>query len=159
MQTEGQEMITTWNTNRVECLRPIVDEWVASCNGSLFGIQVHSDNLLAALFDLCFDTDSDLFVLEQKGVPVGFIGVRKEKSPLGGQMICNEHFWYVMESVRGTGSVRLLQAAEFWAERNGCSHFIMNASFLASDKHDRVCEHYMRRGMMKFETAYIKEVT
>jgi hypothetical protein len=54
--------------------------------------------------------------------------------------------------------MRLLKAAKVLAKERGCSHFIMNASNLASDMHDKVCNFYKRLDMKKFETSFISEV-
>ena len=150
--------IAIWDKANVSELRPVVDEWVASCNGKDLEITVNANALLAELHSLAVGRSSCLMVLMVGDLPVGFIGVRISKSPLSDQLIANEHFWYVRESVRGPGSIRLMKEAEAWARSMGCSHIIMNASNLASGLHDQVCDIYQRMGMSKFETAYIKEV-
>ena len=150
--------IAAWDKANVLGLEPVVKEWVGNCNGSDLGIETTVESLLSSLHSLAVGRTSKLFVLWIGEFPVGFIGVSTGKSPLGDQMIANEHFWYVRESVRGPGSLRLMRAAEKWAVEMGCSHMIMNASNLASDLHDQVCDIYAKTGYSKFETAYIKEV-
>ena len=45
-----------------------------------------------------------------------------------------------------------------FAKENKCSHIMMNASKMISDKHDLVCKFYEKIGMKKFETCYLKEI-
>jgi hypothetical protein len=134
-------------------------EWEETQQGKDFNIKAESDACLQELYRLCVGEKTDLLVLEDDGVPKGFIGMVQLESPISDQTFANEHLWFVMEEARGRESLKLLKAAEAWASAKGCSHLMLTASNLASDMHDRICRMYVRRGMDKFETTYIKEVT
>jgi hypothetical protein len=142
----------------IEDLRPIVQSWYEITRDNPFGIEVSIDNHLADLRVLVESKNSDLLVLLEQGRPVGYLGTQIFDSPLGRQVIANEHYWYVLSDKRGIGSLRLLKLATQWAGQKGCSHIIMSASNLASDMHDKVCELYKRIGMKKFETSFIMEI-
>jgi len=122
------------------------------------GIDLDEDTYLADLQRLVDEPDSDLFVLWDDDVPVGYMGLRVFDSPLGRQMVASEHYWYVISEKRGMSALKFLPLAERWAKEKGCSHLQMSASMLASDLHDRTCKLYERFGMEKFETVFIKEV-
>jgi GNAT superfamily N-acetyltransferase len=142
----------------IEDLRPIVQSWYEITRDNPFGIEVSIDNHLADLRVLVESDNTDLLVLLEQGRPVGYLGTQIFDSPLGRQVIANEHYWYVLPDKRGIGSLRLLKLATQWADQKGCSHIIMSASNLASDMHDKVGQLYKRIGMKKFETSFIMEV-
>jgi hypothetical protein len=78
-------------------------------------------------------------------------------SPLGLQKIANEHYWFVSERHLGHG-LTLLREAERFARDQGCSHFILNASIMASGDHEkveRICEILEFK---PFEKSFIKEI-
>jgi len=142
----------------VSVLRPIAVAWSKEANCDAMGLDFDMEAHLKDLQELVDNPDSELFVLEDENSPVGYIGITKFKSPLGKQFIANEHYYYVLPEKRGVSSVSLLRAVEQWAKLKGCSHILMNASYLASDLHDKVCRLYESLGMKKFESTYIKEV-
>ena len=144
--------------NDIETLRPIAESWQENVNAEEFGITVDVDKHLTELGMMAARHDADLIVLYDGETPVGYIGLRYFDSPLGDQRIAEEHYFYVMPEKRGLSSMRLIRNAKFMAEMKGCSHIILNASNLASDMHDKVCEFYEKSGMKKFETSYISEV-
>ncbi len=146
-------------TGDIETLRPVVEAWQDIVIDNEFGIIANDvDKFLIGLGELASNSDSDLLVLCDGGDPIGYIGLNYFMSPLGDQRMANEHFFFVIPEKRGLGSMRLLKAAKALAKEKGCTHFIMNASNLASDLHDKVCDFYERLGMEKFETSYISEV-
>ena len=143
----------------VEALRPIVSSWKETAAKNEFGIKVFDENKY--LLDLCrmtMNPRSDLLVLFDDIRPVGYLGLEYFDSPMGDQVIANEHYWYVLPESRGIGSMRLMKTAMQLAKLKGCSHLIMNASNLASDLHDKVCKLYEKMEMKKFETSFIKEL-
>lgn len=131
--------------------------WLAETHGNAFGIDINVEAHMRDLQGLVDGDDSDLLVLVDGG-PVGYIGMTWFNSPLGGQKVANEHYWYVLPDYRGLGSVRMIQAAKAWAISKDCTHLIMTASNMASDMHDRVCRLYEQMQMKKFETSFITEV-
>jgi GNAT superfamily N-acetyltransferase len=152
--------VITWNRlDLIYLLEPITLEWEKTSNGEEWNVDTVSEDTIQELYRLVAGQRTDLLVLMDHNVPKGFIGMVQLESPVSQQKFANEHFWYVMEEARGIGSMRLVKHAEAWAKEKGCSHLIMTASTLASDLHDRICRLYVRRGMDKFETSYIKEVT
>ena len=143
----------------IQSLRPIAQSWAESTSDNQFNIEIDVEHHMTDLADLALSKTSDLLVLfTDSGRPVGYMGLQTFNSPLGRQVIANEHYWYVMPEHRGRGSVELIKQARAWARQQKCSHMIMNASNLASDLHDRVCRLYARLGMKKFETSYIQEI-
>ena len=143
----------------IEALRPIVRSWKETANKNDFGIKVVDENKY--LLDLCrmtMNPKADLLVLFDDIRPVGYLGLEYFESPMSNQVIANEHYWYVLPESRGIGSMRLMKTAMQLAKLRGCSHLIMNASNLASDLHDRICELYEKMEMKKFETSFIKEL-
>ena len=143
----------------VEALKPIVSSWKEIASKNEFGIKVVDENKY--LLDLCrmtMNPRSDLLVLFDDIRPVGYLGLEYFDSPMGNQVIANEHYWYVLPESRGIGSMRLMKTAMQLAKLRGCSNLIMNASNLASDLHDKVCKLYEKMEMKKFETSYIKEL-
>lgn len=140
-------------------MRPIVEAWQAIVLTNDFGIIADDvDKFLRSLKDLAENEDSDLLVLYDDNTPVGYLGLQYFSSPLGNQRMANEHYFFVMPEHRGISSMKLIRDAKMLAKAKGCSHLIMNASNLASDMHDKVCEFYKNMNMKLFESSYISEV-
>ena len=99
-----------------------------------------------------------MLILKDESNAVGILGIQIFKNPLGHELMANEHYWYVMKDYRGLSGIRLLKTGFKWAKDQGCTHFICNASNLASELHDGVCKLYKKMGMKHFETTYIMEV-
>jgi GNAT superfamily N-acetyltransferase len=131
--------------------------WKRESNHQKLKIDADDDIYIGKLQEFIDNPNNILLVLEDDEI-VGYMGLQAFESPLGNQLIANEHYWYVLPEKRGFSALKFLHAAERWAKEKGCSHLIMNASNLASDLHDRTCRLYERFGMSKFETTYIKEV-
>jgi len=144
--------------NDIEALRPVARSWYDDTHRNSFNIDIDIDTHLADLDRLAKSADSDLLVLIDGTLIVGYMGIEAFTSPLSQQVIANEHYWYVLPEKRGIGSMRLIWLAQQWAKEKGCSHLIMNASNLASSLHDKVCKLYEQLGMKKFETSYISEI-
>jgi GNAT superfamily N-acetyltransferase len=144
-------------TGDIESLRPIAESWQVVAMGNKFGISIDTDKFLDGLKEMADGDDSDLLVLYDNE-PIGLIGLQYFTSPLGNQKMANEHYFFVIPERRGLSSMRLLKSAKALAKDRGCSHFIMNASNLASDMHDKVCSLYERLNMKLFETSFISEV-
>ena len=143
----------------IETLRPIVESWRKNVVDNDFGIIADDfDKYLFELGMMAARDDADLIVLYDEETPVGYIGLRYFSSPLGNQMMANEHYFYVIPEKRGLASIRLIKNAKVLAKMKGCSHIILNASNLASDMHDKICKFYEKSEMKKFETSYIIEV-
>ena len=141
----------------VSVLRPIIRQWELECNAEELGINLDMTVYLRDLQRLVDGLNSDLLVLEDDEI-IGYMGLETFNSPLGNQLITNEHFWYVSPDKRGLSALKFLSVAEKWAKEKGCSYLIMNASYLASDLHDRTCKIYEKFGMQKFESSYIKGI-
>jgi len=143
---------------KTEELRHIAQNWYAEACNNNFNLEIDIDAHLSDLQRLANADSADLLVLYDRTWPVGYMGIAIFTSPLSRQVIANEHYWYVIPESRGIGSVRLVREGLQWAKNKGCSHFIMNASNLASCLHDKVCNLYEKLGMRKFETSYIVEI-
>jgi len=143
----------------IETLRPIVESWQENVQDNDFGIIADDiDKYLNELGYMVLRPDADLIVLYDGETPVGYIGLRYFSSPLGSQMMAEEHFFFVIPEKRGLASMRLLKNAKYLAKLKGCSHIIFNASNLASELHDKLCRVYEKMGFMKFETSYVTEL-
>ena len=142
----------------IEQIRPLAISWKESCDCSSFGLSEDVDIFLTGLIDLVSGKDSDLLLLKENEKIVGFMGLTKFKSPLGNDDIANEHYLFVAKEHRGRGSLKLLATAKSWAKAKGCSHLILNASYAASETHDRVCKLYERLGYQRFETSFIQVI-
>ncbi len=151
------KVIVATNSGDIERLTPVALQWKESCNGMEMGIVLVPETHFADLMRLIGRDDAELFLLvdDDREEVFGYMGVECFNSPLGPQRIAQEHYWYVSEGNRGRGTILLIRAVEKWAKEQGCTHLIMNASTLASDLHDKVCDLYERIGMKKFETSYI----
>jgi hypothetical protein len=152
-------MVETF-TGPLSDLHELAERWKAECNGDSMGIETSVDSFLLGIQEMMDNSYSMVLVAKdgQKGTIVGLIGIQAFHSPIGSQRIANEHFWYVLPEYRGSMGIRLIEAARKWAETQRCSHFILNASRLSSDLHDRVCNLCERMGMQKFETSYIERI-
>ena len=136
-------------------LTPIAERWIEEADFERFGLD---RNLMAGMKDLgglITGQHTDLIMLIEGDKTVGFIGVKSFMSPLGDNLISEEHYFYVLPKHRGRGGLILIDAVKEWAKQNMCTHLILNASCLASGQHDRICELYERMGMIKFETSYV----
>jgi hypothetical protein len=142
----------------IEALRPLAEEWSASCNCGKFGLEADINIFLSGLMDLVDGDGSDLLILKSDDKPIGFMGLTTFKSPFGKELIGNEHYWFVRPGSNGKASLKLISKAQLWAKEKGCSHIIMNASMAASSLHAKVCGFYERLKFTKFETSYIKEI-
>jgi hypothetical protein len=138
-----------------EFLLPVLRAWKAECNDNKFGIAGSIEVTKNHLAKMILSPECAVFMLTDYDNPVGFIGVTIFESPISDDKMANEHLWYVVPEARGKASVGLLISAMRWAKSMGCSHFLCNASMLASDLHDQVCELYKSLGMEKFETTFI----
>jgi len=136
-----------------------VESWQENVQDNDFGIIADDiDKYLNELGYMVLRPDADLIVLYDGETPVGYIGLRYFSSPLGSQMMAEEHFFFVIPEKRGLASMRLLKNAKYLAKLKGCSHIIFNASNLASELHDKLCRVYEKMGFMKFETSYVTEL-
>jgi hypothetical protein len=142
----------------VSVLEPLARKWEQECNGVKMGIHLDCETHLKDLQGLVDGTLSDLLILRNGEEIIGYMGLQIIDSPIGNQKTANEHYWYVIPERRGVSSLRLIHAAEAWAQMNKCSHLLMSASYLASDLHDKTCRLYERFGMSPFETTFIKQV-
>ena len=143
----------------IETLRPVMELWRSTVDFDKFGIIADSpDKYLTELNLLARNDNSDLLVLYDNDIPVGYIGLQYFESPFSNQRIANEHFMYVVPEKRGLASMRLIKDAKILAKLKGCSHIIFNASNLASDLHDKLCRVYEKIGFAKFETCFITKL-
>ena len=150
--------MTVTEAKDITGLTMIAESWREECNSGEFGLDTNMIDFLAELDEMIHDEYSTLIVMKRDGKPVGLMGMVINKSPFGRNWIANEHFWYVLPEHRGVSSIRMIEFAFRWAKQKGCSHVMMNASYLASDLHDKVCEIYEKFGMKKFESVYLVEV-
>lgn len=141
-----------------EILRDLCESRKAEIQLGKFGVTIDEDKYKKDLQRFIDSSDTDLFVLFDNDIPIGYLGLEYFISPFGTQKMANEQNWYVMPDHRGIGSIRLFSAASVMAKAKGCTHLIMNASMMASDMHDKLCKLYEKLGMSKFETSFIKDL-
>lgn len=145
-------------TGPLSDLAYLAERWKQECNGDDLGIEVEIDAFLFGIQEMIDDPRSTVLVSKLNDTIIGLMGVQTFISPIGKQRIANEHYWYVLPEFRGSSGIRLIEAAREWAKVQRCSHFILNASTLSSNLHDRVCEICKRIGMQKFETSFIERI-
>ena len=136
----------------------IAKRWIEEADFARFGLDSMLAKGLEDLSELIAGAHSDLIMLMKDEQHIGFAGIRNFVSPLGRNLIAEEHYLYILPEHRGRGGLILLKAAREWAQKNMCTHLILNASCLASDMHDKVCKLYEYMGMSKFETSFICQV-
>jgi len=140
----------------VTSILPLIAKWLAECNAKKFGM----DPTFATIMD-----DLDTWLLERDGAilvaydpdPVGFMMVFSTANFLCPGHVLLEKYWYVTEGHRGA-AMPLYRAAKRWGKKHGCSHMLLSASNLASDRHDRIAQFCEKMGMTLFETSYIEEL-
>ncbi len=142
--------------DEIEKLRPIAKSWEDIANKNDLGVEIDVNNHLLDLWKIITNVNADLLVLFDEKTPVGYLGLTYFNSPVGKQLMANEHYWYVVPESRGVGSMRLIKTAIEVAKLRGCTHIVMNASNLASDLHDKVCDFYEKMNMKLFESSYIR---
>jgi len=144
-------------TGQVGFLRPIADAWQKEANADRFGLNTKWSKFRATLQEFADSQTNALFILSDNGLPVGFMCAMQFESPLDGQQMMRERFWFVLPRHRGRNALKLRTAFKEWARGRGASHILMSASMLASDKHDRICRLY-EKSMKLFETTYICKI-
>lgn len=73
--------------------------------------------------------------------------------PFGAGCIAKETVWFVTETARGRGAIKMLDAYETWARSTGCVSAGM-ASLASND----VSKLYERRGYVAVETHFMKSL-
>lgn len=147
-------IITLKNT---ECLLPLINSWKNESDKT-FNIDMDEHLYINHLSKMINGNNSTILGLMKNDKLVGYIGIVLFDNPIGKGLMASEHFWYTLPKNRGIGAIRLLEAAIEWSKSKGCTHFIGNASRLASDLHDKVCAIYKKYGMSHYETSFICEV-
>ena len=140
-------------------LAPILEMWKQEANGEEFGMALEVDACIEGMRVMVVADNADLLMLNVGDNIVGFIGMTIFKSPLSDERIANEHYFFVHPKYRkGKNALKLLKAAEDWAEEHKCDHLMMNASCLASDMYPNVCRLYERKNFKTFEKTFIKKL-
>ena len=140
----------------IESLRGVVDRWRGESKvGAMHFGEINV--FMQHLKELVEGVDTVLLAMYDDGRPVGFIGGQLFISHLNGKLCANEQGWYVLPEHRGIRAVQMKRALEKWAYDNGAYKFLMTASILAGDNHDRICKMY-EKDMTLFETTYIKDL-
>lgn len=143
----------------IEQLRPLVESWKAQA-GDMEGIVLDVEHLLVSLQSWLKSVPSMILVLKSdQGRALGFMGLCVFESPLGPQLICQEHFWYVLPEHRSMAvSGMFLDAAMAWCKEHRAEFFSLTASRMANVEMERVCRMYERWGFRHYESSFIKEV-
>ncbi len=135
--------------NDSDNLLPLIEKWRQESNHAAFGLAANVQKVADNLKSL-----PACLVMEREGAVVGFMGISVFISSIGPERIANEHFWYVLPEYRG--HVRgFVTVAKKWAREHGCTHLMLNASYMASDRCERVSKFYQMMGFAPFEHTYI----
>lgn len=107
----------------------------------------------SALFDFHMTfPQACLLIIGDK--PQGLLMASWFEHPFGAGRIAKETVWYVAQSARGRGAIKMLNAYEAWAKDQNCDAIGM-ASLISND----VSKIYERRGYEAAETHFIKLLT
>jgi hypothetical protein len=139
-------------------LTPLVTAWAAEWDGARFGLSIDQEKVIADLKQTARGPESIVFAKIDDNQVVGILGLETFVNPYGRERIANEKKWYVMPKYRG--QVRDFWIyAKGWAVVHGCTHIMLNASYMASDRCERVGALYEKMmGLAPFERAYIGRV-
>ena len=143
--------------DNVESFASVIRAWFCETQKMEFGLDIELFTVFLDIGRLIALPDCEIFVLIDGETIIGFYGLAISQSKFSKQRIAEERYYYVMPEKRGISSLRLLKAAEKWSKEKGCSHFIIYASQVAGELHDRTCKLYEKLDMKQFETSYIKE--
>lgn len=132
----------------------IADKWIEEAEWTNFNLKISPEKGKKDLLRL-LSNNFCLLGLKVNNIPVGFMGITTFTSVFSDDKMANEHYWYVLKDYRKY-SLFLLYEAEKWARENKCSHFIVNASYLASDLTPKVIEIYKKNKFKEFESSFIK---
>jgi hypothetical protein len=138
-------------------LQSLLGAWVQECNSDDFGLTIDTQKVDEDLKAVAQGTRSTVLALEKGGLVVGILGLVAFPSAMGPEQIANEHYWYVMPEHRGYLR-SFITYARSWARTMACSHLMLNASYMASDRCERVGELYKKMGLKPFENVFITEV-
>jgi len=146
-------------TGEVEFMRPLVEAWAGEAKLAEFGMKVDIDMFLHTLLEMAQGPQSALMLLSSdQGLLLGFMGCVLFDSPLDGSLSASERYWYITPRHRkGRGFIMLRNKGKEWAKDAGAVRWLMTASKLASDKHDKLCR-VLRKKMKHFETTFIEEL-
>ena len=98
-----------------------------------------------------------IFISENGARLTGTIGLLSFPLYISGEKVASELFWWVKPKYRkGSAGLKLLIAAERWAEEEGCKRIAMIS--LERSMPERTSALYVRRGYDKTETTYSKEI-
>ena len=125
-----------------------------------FGLKLDADHFLGHLGTLIDGLNSDLLVWQEPGgFVMGFMGVHLLESPLSGELMVEEHMWYILPRYRSLAATRaFLAAAEAWGRERGARQFLLTSSHLANIDAGRVMRMYGRLGFKPFETVFIRPI-
>jgi len=125
-----------------------------------FQIQMDPAFFIGHLGEVIDSPNTDLLVWrEPGGLVLGFMGVHLLESPLSGEIMVEEHMWYILPEYRSLAATRaFLAAAEVWGRDRGATQFLLTASRLANIDAGRVMRMYGRLGFKPFETVFIRPI-
>ena len=125
-----------------------------------FGLRLDTEHFLGHLGEVIDGPDTDLLVWREPGGPaLGFLGVHLLESPLSGELMVEEHMWYILPRYRSLAATRaFIAAAEAWGRERGAKQFLLTSSLLASIQADRVMRMYGRLGFKPFEQVFIRPI-
>jgi hypothetical protein len=135
----------------------VLDAWAKEWQGEDFGLTIDPVKVEADIQKVAADNKCLVLALVKDNAVVGIMGLVTLTSAIGPERIANEHCWYVMPEHR-TWMRSFITYAKAWAQTMGCSHLMLNASYMASDRADRVGSLYQKMGLKPFENVFITEV-
>lgn len=90
------------------------------------------------------------------GKIAGAMGVLISMSPVDGQTLIEESFWFVDPDHRGTAGIKLFRAAEEWAKQSGASRMLVG--YLCGSMPGKVENFYERCGYRKLQIQFVREL-
>lgn len=135
------------DADRARCLALLKESHVAAG----FPWPFCGANAIALFQHHVSNDDACCIVLDVDGVAHGILMATAFDHPFGAGRWAKETVWFVAETHRGRGAIKMLDAYEAWAKGRGCVAIGM-ASLASND----VSSLYARRGYVPAETHFLK---
>jgi lysylphosphatidylglycerol synthetase-like protein (DUF2156 family) len=140
-------------------LRELGSEWLQELRNDEYGLDVNLDVIVADLESWSQGEGAILVARDETDDRIlGVFALFAVPSYLGVQKLALEKYWYTREGSHFAGPKLYIEALN-WCREHGCTHLIMGASRMASDRHDSICAFLEKTGAKHFETTYIYQLS
>ena len=147
-------MIRIEHTQDVTQVGTLAKRWLEECRATDYGLHTEFETVEADLQTWLENSIGSLIVAYDGIESVGVMAIFRVRSTIGHDSIALVKYWYVPGHNKAA-TLALYREGQSWAQRNGCSHMILSASWLGSEAHDRICEFCEGQQMAKIETSYL----